>query len=241
VNPENSDRCPGPDGDVRHDVLGRARSGDERAFLALYRAAQPGLLRYLTVLVGEAAEVVSERTWAEVGRELAGFTGTLEGFRAWVAGIGRRRALELLAELGLEAVEVPGSSIDPGAGPTSPRTARALRMIAELPREQAEAITLRSVMGLDETAAATVLGIRRGTLRRHALRGLRALARRLDPLGSRPADLGSAAEEAAVVRNLQAVAGDQVAPAGGEDGGSDGQAPPAHVDLESRRGIEVSS
>ena len=41
------------------DVLGRARAGDERAFLALYRAAQPGLLRYLSVLVGDAAEEVA--------------------------------------------------------------------------------------------------------------------------------------------------------------------------------------
>ncbi len=233
--PETPDRCPGPDDDVQVDVLGRARNGDERAFLALYRAAQPGLLRYLTILVGDAAEEISALTWTDVGRDLITFTGTLESFRGWVAGVGRRRAMEHLAELRLE-VEEPASTITPGAGPTPPRTVRALTVIAQLPREEAEAITLRSVMGLDETEAANVLGVRRGILRRHAFRGLRALARRLDPVTDRAAraEAAEAAAEAAVVRSLRVLPGSRT------DEALEG-ARVAQVDLESHRGIEVSS
>jgi RNA polymerase sigma-70 factor (ECF subfamily) len=53
-------------------------------------------------------------------------------------------------------------------------------MIATLPRDQAEAVLLRAVMGLDAVAAASVLGKKPGAVRTAAHRGLRALARRLD-------------------------------------------------------------
>ncbi len=166
------------------DVLGRARAGDERAFLALYRAAQPGLLRYLSVLVGADAEEVAIATWAEVNQELAAFTGGLDSFRGWVAGIGRRQAGELRQrQVGEGQASRP---IDVLGGPTPPRAARALRTIAQLPGVEAEAITLRAVMGMGESEAAGVLGMGRIALRRTAERGLRALARRLEPVPTAP-------------------------------------------------------
>ncbi len=233
------------------DVLGRARAGDERAFLALYRAAQPGLLRYLSVLVGDAAEEVAAQTWIEVGRELAGFEDTLDGFRGWVAGIGRRRAQDFrAADYGVSEEMLASITLEAVNGPTPPRAARALGVIAELPRDEAETVALRSVMGLDESQTASVMGVRRGTVRRTALRGLRALARRLDPVmesgrtsaaapsvspgGSRPVPVPSGLELSTVpiVRNLRVV-----------PGGGGGQPRPAvtRYDLESSQGIEVSS
>lgn len=233
------------------DVLGRARAGDERAFLALYRAAQPGLLRYLTVLVGDgdAAEELAAQTWVEVGADLGSFAGSLEGFRGWVAGIGRRRALDHLAGLELDdrsgataataataaTTATTGAASAPAtrSGPTPPRTARALGLIAQLPRDEAEAIALRSVMGLDEGEAADVLGVRRGALRRTAFRGLRALARRLDPVMERPVRGADAAQPSpAPVRNLR------VLPGGGE---GPGRVRVERVELDTTRGIEVSS
>ncbi len=162
------------------DVLGRARAGDERAFLALYRAAQPGLLRYLSVLVGAEAEEVAARTWVQVSNELARFTGSLDEFRAWVAGIGRTLAHESIDRAA--AVGLTTEPIDVVGGPTPPRAARALQAISELPRPEAEAITLRAVMGMGEAEAAGVLGMGRTALRRTAERGLRALIRRLEPV-----------------------------------------------------------
>jgi RNA polymerase sigma-70 factor (ECF subfamily) len=236
------------------DVLGRARAGDERAFLALYRAAQPGLLRYLTLLVGDAAEEVAAQTWIEVGRELATFAGTLDGFRGWVAGLGRRRALDYQGS----ETALPTLAQEPVGGPTPPRTTRALGIIAELPRDEAETVALRSVMGLDEAETATVLGVRRGTVRRTALRGLRALARRLDPVmetgrtlegatasgsggaagsarvtGSRPLPQPSGLELSTtpIMRNLRVVPG----------GGAAQSLPQVtRYDLGSSQGIEVS-
>lgn len=90
-------------------------------------------------------------------------------------------------------------------------------------------MALQSVMGLDETGAASVLGMRRGAVRRAAMRGLRALARRLDPVMERSAASDTVAP---VVRNLRVMPGVPSAEA---------QLRPARVELEIGQGIEVSS
>src|SRR5581483_295801 len=55
-------------------------------------------------------------------------------------------------------------------------TRQALRLISELPANQAEAVMLRVVVGLDVTQTAEVLGKRPGAIRIAAMRGLRRLA-----------------------------------------------------------------
>ena len=65
-------------------------------------------------------------------------------------------------------------------------TGAALAVIRSLPRDQAEAVMLRAVMGLDAASAAAILGKRPGAVRSAAHRGLTTLARRLE---SRPASL----------------------------------------------------
>ena len=58
-------------------------------------------------------------------------------------------------------------------------TEHALALVAGLPRDQAEAVLLRVVVGLDGPAAARVLGKRPGAVRTAAHRGLKRLARQL--------------------------------------------------------------
>lgn len=52
----------------------------------------------------------------------------------------------------------------------------AVAAIARLPREQAEAVMLRAVLGFDVRTTASVLGKRPGAVRVAAHRGLRKLA-----------------------------------------------------------------
>ena len=160
------------------DILSRARAGDERAFLALHRAANPGLLRYLTVLAGDQAMTVADQTWHEVSADLVGFEGDLEQFRGWVAAIARRRALDLVAVRGRQ---VGPDQDDPGgAGDLHPpQTRRALELIAQLPLQQSEVVLLRTVVGLDEAATAAVLGLRRSRVRSAARRAFASLGVRL--------------------------------------------------------------
>lgn len=159
--------------------------GDEDAFRVLFRAVQPGLLRYLRVLVGDDAEDVASEAWLQIARDLATFRGDLDGFRGWAATIARNRALDHLrherrrpASTGQDEqlAEVPAREDTAESAVDSIGTDAALALIATLPRDQAEAVLLRAVVGLDAPAAARVLGKRAGAVRTAAHRGLRKLA-----------------------------------------------------------------
>ena len=86
-----------PDDDAElGEALARAQKGDSEAFRLLYRDLQPRLLRYLHALAGQDAEDIASETWLQVTRDLAGFTGSYDGFRGWAATIARHRALDHL-------------------------------------------------------------------------------------------------------------------------------------------------
>jgi RNA polymerase sigma-70 factor (ECF subfamily) len=170
----------------------RAQGGDEEAFRAVYRAVQPGLLRYLRALVGEDAEDVASEAWLQISRDLGSFRGDEDGFRGWAATVGRHRAMDHLRRqqrrprtgTGVEHLtDLPAG--DDTAGRALDRVASddAVALIATLPRDQAEAVLLRVVVGLDATSAGKVLGKRSGAVRTAAHRGLRTLAARLERAG----------------------------------------------------------
>ena len=69
--------------EVLSSMVRQAQQGDDEAFRVLYRAVQPGLLRYLRALVGDDAEDVASESWLQVVRGLHSFRGDFEGFRAW--------------------------------------------------------------------------------------------------------------------------------------------------------------
>jgi RNA polymerase sigma-70 factor (ECF subfamily) len=167
----------------------RMCDGDAEAFRVVYRAVQAPLLRYLEVLVGrDDAEDVASETWGQAVRDLPRFTGDADGFRGWITTIGRHRALDLLrarsrrirADQDLTDVEVSDGVDLEVAVAEALTTEAAIAVIRSLPRDQAEAVMLRAVMGLDAKAAGAVLGKRPGAVRSAAQRGLRSLERTLD-------------------------------------------------------------
>lgn len=167
--------------------------GDERAFRVVYRAVHPPLVRYLSVLVGpQEAEDVASETWAQAFRDLARFEGDADGFRGWVTTIGRHRALDHLRARQRRPVaqfdetlllEIPARTDVAEHALTGLSTQTAVALIASLPQDQAEAIMLRSVLGLDAKAAGEILGKRPGAVRAAAHRGLKTLARVLAEQG----------------------------------------------------------
>jgi RNA polymerase sigma-70 factor (ECF subfamily) len=172
--------------------LAEAQDGDPEAFRVLYRDTQPRLLRYLRALVGEDAEDVASEAWLQVARDLQVFRGDYDGFRGWVVTIARHRALDHLRRSSRRpAVPVPVEELtglaagdDTAEGAlTAVATDAAVRLIATLPRDQAEAVLLRAVVGLDSASAGRVLGKRPGAVRTAASRGLRTLARTLEQPG----------------------------------------------------------
>ncbi|MEU8154443.1 RNA polymerase sigma factor [Micromonospora sp. NPDC048986] len=165
------------------EVVTAAQAGDEEAFRFLYRSLQPGLLRYLTALVGADAEDVASETWLQISRDLPGFTGG--EFRAWAVTIARNRAMDHLRRMRRRpSLPVPVQALVELASDadTAERasetigTETALALIATLPPREAEAVLLRAVIGLDAGSAGRVLGRRAGAVRTAAHRGLRRLA-----------------------------------------------------------------
>lgn len=167
-----------------------AQRGDDTAFRTVYRAVQPQLLNYVRSLVGPAdAEDVASEAWLQIARDLPDYRTGSGSIRGWAARIARNRALDHIRARSRrpvpgggvdELVQLPDRADTAGEALDAVATDRALAAIAALPREQAEAVLLRVVMGLDSTSAARVLGKRAGSVRMATHRGLRRLAEILE-------------------------------------------------------------
>ncbi|MGY5124822.1 RNA polymerase sigma factor [Streptomyces nigrescens] len=170
-----------------------AQDGDEAAFRTVYRAVHPRLLGYVRTLVSEPdVEDVTSEAWLQITRDLARFSGDADRFRGWAARIARNRALDHIRMRGRrpaiggdesELADTPGASDTAGEALEALGTGHTMRLIARLPQDQAEAVVLRVVVGLDAKSAAEVLGKRAGAVRTAAHRGLRRLA---ELLGEEP-------------------------------------------------------
>jgi RNA polymerase sigma-70 factor (ECF subfamily) len=167
------------------EALDAARNGDESGIAELWHALNPAVLRYLRVMVGQAAEDVASETWLTAARDVRGFRGDAAGFRVWLFRVARHRALDELRRSGRRAEDPVGLTAEPdrparddteGEAVERFSTEQALRLIALLPKDQAEAVMLRVVAGLDVAQTAGVLGKRSGAVRIAAMRGLRRLA-----------------------------------------------------------------
>jgi RNA polymerase sigma-70 factor, ECF subfamily len=165
--------------DLDH-ALRAAQAGDPHGFAVLWRALQPAVLRYLRVVVGEHAEDAASETWLQVIRDLDHFHGDLGAFRGWLFRIARHRGLD--EHRRRRPGPAPAPAVD-GAAPDVATTVLegegtdwALKMIAALPIDQAEAVMLRIVAGLDVATTAQILGKRPGAIRVATMRGLRRLA-----------------------------------------------------------------
>jgi RNA polymerase sigma-70 factor (ECF subfamily) len=182
-------------GDDFPAILAAAQDGSEDAFAALWRDANPALLRYLRVAAPDAAEDVAAEIWVQVVRGLAKFRGDERDWRGWLFTIARRRALDdrrrrarhpvtpladLPGHLEPRAPDAAGQAIENLA------TEKALAAVTALPPQQAEVILLRVVAGLDTDAVARIVGSSPGAVRVAAHRGLRRLAQILTMSGVTP-------------------------------------------------------
>ncbi|MFB6829792.1 RNA polymerase sigma factor [Streptomyces hydrogenans] len=189
----------GDDAELTAAVLA-AQDGDEDAFRTVYRAVHPRLLGYMRTLVGEAdAEDVTSESWLQIARDLDRFSGDADRFRGWAARIARNRALDHIRMRGrrpaaggdeTELTDKPADSDTAGEAMEALATGDTLRLIARLPQDQAEAVVLRVVVGLDAKSAAEALGKRPGAVRTAAHRGLKKLAELLGVDGTAGAEPG---------------------------------------------------
>jgi RNA polymerase sigma-70 factor (ECF subfamily) len=163
-----------------------AAGGDAAGFTIVWRALQPAVLRYLQVVCGDAADDVASETWLQVSRDLPRFRGDATAFRVWLFRIARHRGIDENRRAWRRREE-PRDTVEPQHGGDTVHdvvldvierfgTEWALGLINTLPPDQAEAVMLRVVAGLDVAGTAKVLGKRPGAVRVAAMRGLRRLA-----------------------------------------------------------------
>jgi RNA polymerase sigma-70 factor (ECF subfamily) len=172
--------------------LAAAKGGNEAAFSALWRDANPALLRYLRVVTPEHAEDVAAETWVQVLRGLRQFTGDERAWRAWLFTIARRRVLDQVRHRSrhpaeplddLHAADLPRSPDAEQVALDNIATERAIALVSRLPAQQAEVIMLRVVAGLETEVVAKMLGRSPGAIRVAAHRGLKKLATLLSGAG----------------------------------------------------------
>ena len=160
------------------ELLFRLRSGDEAAFVMLYRRRQGAIYRFAMHMSGSAtaAEDITQEVFLSLLRQGCGFDperGTLSGY---LFGIARKLVLRTLersrADVALEneADDVPSPELavidDPLIDLTRREGIEALRRaVLALPRRYREVVLLCDLEELDYADAAVVLGCPIGTVR----------------------------------------------------------------------------
>jgi len=164
-------------------VLAAARLGEDWAVAAIWRDVHPRLLRYLHVAAPRAAaEDIASDVWLELAGGLGRFDGDWQAFLRFAFTICRRRAIDAGRRAGRRRTDpVPPEVFAAHPAGDDGLEARvaldaALERLASLPRDQAEVILLRVVVGLDADSVGEILGKRPGTVRVLQHRGLGRLA-----------------------------------------------------------------
>jgi RNA polymerase sigma-70 factor, ECF subfamily len=170
--------------DFLDDALARAIAGDEAGFLRLWRTLQPRVLRFLRVVGCDDAEDVASETWLQVVRDLCMFSGSGDDFRRWLFTIARHRAIDAARARSRRPASAANAGLDILADThvveeqvlDGISAERAVMLLRTLSRDQAEAVALRVLAGLDTPDVAKILGKSPGAVRVALHRGLRTLA-----------------------------------------------------------------
>ncbi|HEV3331854.1 MAG TPA: RNA polymerase sigma factor [Bryobacteraceae bacterium] len=168
------------------ELLRQMRSGDEQAFVALYRRLQGPIYRFALQMTGGAAvaeDVVQEVFLALIGSN-CGYDVSRGSLSAYLFGIARKLILRHLERSRTAAEETiegePGkrrslAHPDPMAAFLHNETMDGLRRaVVSLPKRYREVVVLCDLEELDYTQAAKLLGCPIGTVRSrlHRARGL---------------------------------------------------------------------
>lgn len=163
-------------------VLAAAQQGDPTSLGELWQRYNAPLVRYLRVAGGEHnADDLASRTWIDAATGLSRFQGDEAGFRGWLFTIARRRLTDDLRRhsrrpetLRAEVPEQPNRAH--AAFDQRDELETAMAMVGRLSPDQAEAVLLRIVAGLDVTAVAALMQRSEGSVRVLTHRGLHRLA-----------------------------------------------------------------
>ena len=173
------------------DLLVATARGEVEAFAAFYDASSGRVFGLTLKILGDvaAAEEAALDAYAYAWRNASRYDRSKGDALQWLLIVARSRAIDLLRsrmrrrerERPLETIEDLG---DPTLGPeslcsSSERCCRVRTALAELPKEQREAIEVAYFAGLSHSETATALGAPLGTVKSRIRTGLSSLRRQL--------------------------------------------------------------
>jgi RNA polymerase sigma-70 factor (ECF subfamily) len=167
-------------------VLVAARTGAEWAWTRLYRDLAPSILRYFRCYSADDAEDLLGEVFLQLVRDLPGFSGGEDQFRAWVFTIARRRLVDTWRRQGRRREDL--SSDHPRFASTGFEEIeedvlkrlsgqRVRSVLARLTPAQRDVLFLRIIAGLSISETAEVLGNTPGGVKSLQVRGLEAIRR----------------------------------------------------------------
>ena len=188
------------DREVDQQLVERAQRGDKRAFELLVQKYHRKLLRLLSRLVRDSAEVedVTQEAFIKAYRALPNFRGD-SAFYTWLYRIGINTAKNYLVAMGRRAPTATGfdtqeaesfEDSDQLRDTATPENELLSKQIAAtvnhavdaLPEDLRTAITLREIEGLSYEDIANVMNCPIGTVRSRIFRAREAIAAELRPL-----------------------------------------------------------
>ena len=188
------------DREIVQRLVERVQNGDKQAFGLLVAKYQRKLMRLLSRLIRDAAEVedVAQETFVKAYRALPSFRGD-SAFYTWLYRIGINTAKNYLVSQGRRAPTSTGfdseeaESFDEGEqlrDINTPERMLLSKQIGEtvesameaLPDDLRTAIVLRELEGLSYEEIAGIMGCPIGTVRSRIFRAREAIAERLRPM-----------------------------------------------------------
>jgi RNA polymerase sigma-70 factor (ECF subfamily) len=164
-----------PDGRaLERALVARAKDGDRDAFGTLYREHVGAVSRVVRFRLGREDEDAVSEVFLRAWRGLATYRDTGVPFAAWLYGIARHVAVDVLRMAGRTEprAEVPDREVDP-------MLAELLTVhdaIEQLPTEQRQVIELKYLVGMTNAEVADAMDTSTGAINAKQWRALRALA-----------------------------------------------------------------
>jgi RNA polymerase sigma-70 factor, ECF subfamily len=179
--------------DTDDDLFIRIHSGDEHAFVSLYRRRQGAIYRFALHMSGAetVAEDITQEVFLTLLRDGGGYDPERGSLAGYLFGIARKLVLrhiergrqDVALESGIEESALPAMTVedDPLADLTRREGLEALRRaVLALPRRYREVVVLCDLEEMDYADAAAALGCPIGTVRSRLHRARALLLEKLN-------------------------------------------------------------
>ncbi|MBM3666694.1 MAG: RNA polymerase sigma factor [Actinobacteria bacterium] len=170
-------------------LISGAREGDDAAWSEIWGELSPAVLGYLRGSRSPDPEDVLAETFLQVARDVAGFDGGWDRFRAWVFTIAHHRLIDARRRRSRRPVELMAETPEPPGPPADDASELALarigdeeveRVLQALSPDQRAVVLLRVIGDLTLEQVAEAMGKRVGAIKQLQRRGLAAVVRELE-------------------------------------------------------------